>query len=198
MVSMKIFGLWDISEVSVSDPGLKRVINLDDKLILKSHGRIKYDQAKVKVNVIERLINLLQVPGSRGKKHKIITNWISGKQQKTTKIVIDALKIVEKQTKLNPLAVLVKALENSSPRDEVTAVEYGGARYPQAVDIAPRRRLNLALRFMVNGSYDKAFNKKATITEALAKEIISASNNSGDSFAISKKNDMEKQADAAR
>jgi small subunit ribosomal protein S7 len=198
MVAMKIFGLWDISEVSVSDPGLKKVINLDDKLLLKSHGRIKYDQAKTRVNVIERIINLLQVPGSRGKKHKIITSWMTGKQQKTTAIVVDALKIVEQQTKQNPLAVLVKAIENAAPRDEVTAIEYGGARYPQAVDVSPRRRLNLTLRFIVNGAYDKAFNKKATITEALAKELIAASNNSGDSFAITKKNDIEKQADAAR
>jgi small subunit ribosomal protein S7 len=198
MTSMKIFGLWDISEVSVADPGLKKVINLDDKLLLKSHGRIKYDQAKTRVNVIERIINLLQVPGSRGKKHRIITNWMTGKQQKTTAIVIDALKIVEQQTKQNPLAVLVKAIENAAPRDEVTAIEYGGARYPQAVDVSPRRRLNLTLRFLVNGAYDKAFNKKATITEALAKEIIAASNNSGDSYAITKKNDIEKQADAAR
>ncbi len=198
MVNMKIFGLWDISEVSVADPGLKRVINLDDKLLLKSHGRIKYDQSKIKVNVIERFINILQVPGSRGKKHKIITRWITGKQAKMTNLFIEALIVVEQQTKQNPIAVFVKAIENAAPRDEVTAIEYGGARYPQAVDIAPRRRLNLALRFMVNGSYDKAFNKKASIVEALAKEIISASNNSGDSFAISKKNDIEKQADAAR
>lgn len=195
---MKIFGLWDVSEVSVVDPGLKKVINLDDKLLLKSHGRIKYDQAKTKVNVIERIINILQVPGSRGKKHRIITSWISGKQQKTTMIVVDALKMVEQQTKQNPIAVLVKAIENAAPRDEVTAIEYGGARYPQAVDTSPRRRLNLALRFMINGAYDKAFGKKATITEALAKEIISAYNNSGDSYAVSKKNDIEKQADAAR
>ncbi len=195
---MKIFGLWDISEVKVEDPGLKKVINLDDKLLLKSHGRIKYDQSKSKVNVIERMINILQVPGSRGKKHRIISNWISGKQQKTTMIVVDALKIVEQQTKQNPIAVLVKAIENASPRDEVTAIEYGGARYPQAVDISPRRRLNLALRFMINGACDKAFGKTVTVTEALAKEIISAYNNSGDSYAITKKNDIEKQADAAR
>lgn len=195
---MKIFGLWDVSEVKIEDPGLKRVINLDDKLLLKSHGRIKYDQAKTKVNVIERLINLLQVPGSRGKKHRIITNWMTGKQQKTTMILIETLKLVEQQTKQNPIAVLVKAIQNASPRDEVTAIEYGGARYPQAVDISPRRRLNLALRFMINGAYDKAFNKKASIVEALTKEIVSAYNNSGDSYAISKKNDIEKQADSAR
>lgn len=198
MVNMKLFGLWDVSEVVVEEPGLKKVINMEDKLLLKSHGRIKYDPAKTKVNVLERIANLLQVPGSRGKKHRIITSWISGKQQKTTMIVVDALKIVERQTKQNPIAVLIKAIENAAPRDEVTAIEYGGARYPQAVDISPRRRLNLTLRFIVNGAYDKAFNKKLTITESLAKEIIAAYNNSGDSYAINKKNDIEKQADAAR
>jgi small subunit ribosomal protein S7 len=195
---MKLFDLWDISEVKVDDQGLKRVINLQPKLLLKSHGRIKYDAAKAKVNVVERFINLLQVPGSRGKKHRIITSWITGKHGKCTKIVIDTFKVIEQKTGQNPVAVFVKAIENAAPRDEVTTLEYGGARYPQAVDISPRRRLNLVLRFFVNGAYDKAFNKKATITQTLANEIIAAYNNTSDSYAISKKNDLEKQADAAR
>ncbi len=195
---MKLFDLWDISEVKVDDQGLKRVINLQPKLLLKSHGRIKYDAAKAKVNVVERLINLLQVPGSRGKKHRIITGWITGKHGKCTKIVIDSFKIIEQKTGQNPVAVFVKAIENAAPRDEVTTLEYGGARYPQAVDISPRRRLNIVLRFFVNGAYDKAFNKKATIVQTLANEIMAAYNNTSDSYAISKKNDIEKQADAAR
>lgn len=197
-MAMKLFDLWDVSEVKVEDQGLKRVINLQPKLILKSHGRIKYDAAKTKVNVVERFINLLQVPGSRGKKHRIITSWITGKHGKCTKILIDTFKIIEQKTGQNPVAVFVKAIENAAPRDEVTTLEYGGARYPQAVDISPRRRLNIVLRFFVNGAYDKAFNKKATITQALANEIIAAYNNTSDSYAISKKNDLEKQADAAR
>ncbi len=198
MEDMKVFGLWGLSEVTVSDPGLKRVINLKPKLILKSHGRIKFDPAKTKVNVVERLINLLQVPGSRGKKHKIMTGWITGKQARTTKIVINAFKIIEKKKGENPIQVFVRAIENAAPRDEVTSIEYGGARYPQAVDVSPRRRLNLALRYFVNGAYDKAFNKKATITQALANEIIAASDASGESFGVSKRTDVEKQADAAR
>ncbi|MBT3398294.1 30S ribosomal protein S7 [archaeon] len=198
MVQMKIFGLFDASEVRVEDPGLKKVVNLNSKLMLKSHGRIKWDPARTKVNVVERLINLLQVPGSRGKKHRIITSWITGKQARCTKIVIDAFKIIEKKTGENPLKVFVKAIENGSPRDEVTAIEYGGARYPQAVDVSPRRRLNLVLRYIANGSYDKAFNKKATIVESLAKEIMAAAEGSSESYAISKRNDAEKQADAAR
>ncbi|MCK5449597.1 30S ribosomal protein S7 [Candidatus Pacearchaeota archaeon] len=198
MVEMKVFGLFDTSEIRVEDPGLKRVINLDAKLMLKSHGRIKWDPTRAKVNVVERLINLLQVPGSRGKKHKIITGRITGKQAQCTKIVIDTFKIIEEKTKENPLKVLVKAIENGAPRDTVIAVEYGGARYPQAVDVSPRRRLNLVLRYIVNGSYDKAFNKKATIVEALAKELMLAAEGSSESYVVSKRNDTEKQADAAR
>ena len=198
MVQMKIFGLFDASEVRVEDPGMKKAINLNAKLMLKSHGRIKWDPTRAKVNVVERLINLLQVPGSRGKKHKIITGWITGKQARCTKIVIDAFQIIEKKTGENPLKVFIKAIENGAPRDEVTAIEYGGAKYPQAVDVSPRRRLNLVLRYFVSGAYDKAFNKKATIVEALAKEIMAAAEGSGESYAISKRNDAEKQADAAR
>ena len=195
---MKLFGLFSTHDVVVQDPGLKKVINLDTKLLLKSYGRIKWDPAKAKVNVIERLINLLQVPGSRGKKHRIITRWNTGKYNKNTKIVIDAFKIIETKTGQNPVAVLVRAIENSAPRDGVTSIEYGGARYPQAVDVSPRRRLNMVLRFLVHGSYDKAFNKKATITETLAKEIMLAAEGSSESYAIQKRNDSEKQADAAR
>lgn len=198
VLQMKIFGLFDASEVGVQDPGMKKVINLNAKLMLKSHGRIKWDPTRAKVNVVERLINLLQVPGSRGKKHKIITGWITGKQTRCTGIVIDAFKIIEEKTGENPLKVFVKAIENAAPRDEVTSIEYGGAKYPQAVDVSPRRRLNLVLRYFINGAYDKAFNKKANIVETLAKEIMLAADGSGESYAISKKNDAEKQADAAR
>ena len=198
MVEMKIFDQFTTEGVEVKDPGLKKVINLTPKLLLKSHGRIKFDQAKSKVNVIERLINVLQVPGSRGKKHKIITRWNTGKYSKNAKIVINAFKIIEQKTGENPIGVFIRAIENSAPRDEITTIEYGGARYPQAVDTSPRRRLSLALRWLVHGAYDRAFNKKANITESLAKEIMLAAENSGESFAISKKNDFEKQADSAR
>jgi small subunit ribosomal protein S7 len=198
MVEMKVFGLFDANEVRVEDPGLKRVINLQPKLMLKSHGRIKWDPTRAKVNVVERLINLIQVNGSRGKKHRIITSWITGKQARCTKIVIDAFKIIEKKTGENPLKVFIRAIENGAPRDEVTSIEYGGAKYPQAVDTSPRRRLNLVLRYLANGAYDKAFNKKATMVESLAKEIMAAADNSKESYAVGKKNDAEKQADAAR
>lgn len=195
---MKIFDLYDISEVKVEDAGLKRYINLDAKLLVKSYGRTREKFGKGKVNIIERLINQLEVPGHRGKKHKIITSQATGKFSKKAKVVIETLNIIQDKTKQNPVAVLVKAIENAAPRDEITVIEYGGARYPQACDVSPLRRLNLALRRLVHGAYDKSFNKKKSISETLAEEIIAASQNSNESFAIRKKIESEKQADAAR
>lgn len=196
---MKIFDLYETKDVKINDPALAKYINIKEKLIVKTHGRKRDRFEKSEVNIIERLINLIGVPGHRGKKHKIQTFWASGKYDRNTKTVLDAFKIIEEKTKQNPIQVLVKAIENSSPCDEVTTIEYGGARYPVAVDVSPYRRLNLALRNIVHGGYDKSFNKKKKIAEGLADEIIGASNASiQESFAASKKNEAEKQADAAR
>lgn len=197
-MQFKIFDLWDLSEVKVEDLGLKRYINLDSRLVLKSHGRAREKFGRAKVNVVERLVNELTVSGHRAKKHKIMTKWSTGKFSQKAKIVVEAFKIIEKETKQNPIAVLVKAIENSAPREEITVIEYGGARYPQSVDTSPTRRLGLTLRNIVHGASDKAFNKKAAIVETLAREIILASQNSSDSFACSKRNELEKQANSAR
>jgi small subunit ribosomal protein S7 len=195
---MKIFGLYDTSEVKVRDAGLRRYINLNAKLLVKSQARAREKFGKAKVNIVERLINELTVPGHRGKKHKIITSHATGKFSQKAKIVIESFNIIQEKTKENPIAVLVRAIENSAPRDEITVIEYGGARYPQACDVSPLRRLNLALRNLVHGAQDKSFNKKKSLGEALAEEIIAASQNSNESFAVNKRNESEKQADAAR
>lgn len=194
----KIFDLYDISEIRVKDPGLRDVLNLDSKLILKSFGRNNQKYGQTKVNVVERIINRLAVAGHRGKKHRIILGHSTGKYSKNAKIILNALALIENKTKKNPVEVLIQAIENVAPRDEVTLIEYGGAKYPQAVDVAPLRRINLAIRWLVQGSSDKAFNKKKTIAQGLADEITMAADNNGDSFSVRKKNESEKQADSAR
>lgn len=196
--NFKIFDLYDLSEIKVEDPGLVSAINLKPKLVLKSYGRNVSKFGQGKVNVVERLMNKLAVAGHRGKKHKIILGHTTGKYTKNMKIVLEAFKMIEKKTGKNPVQVFVKAIENSAPKDEVTVIEYGGARYPQAVDVSPLRRVNLALKHIIHGSSDKAFNKKKTITQALAEEILLASENNGESFACKKRNESEKQADSAR
>ncbi|PIN90066.1 30S ribosomal protein S7 [Candidatus Pacearchaeota archaeon CG10_big_fil_rev_8_21_14_0_10_32_14] len=197
-MKFKLFDKYDVSEISIEDPGLKNVINLDAKLIVKSHGRNVMKAGQAKMNIVERIMNRIGTAGHRGKKHKLIKGTSTGKYTKNMGIVLDAFDIIEKRTSKNPVAVLVKAVENACPRDEITVIEYGGARYPQAVDVAPIRRVNLAVRWIVHGASDKAFNKKKTVAQALADEIILAFEGNGESFALRKKNEAEKQADSAR
>lgn len=198
IMQFKIFDKYDTSGIFVEDLGLKTIINLEPKLILKSEGRNVVKHGQTKVNIVERLMNKLAVGGHRGKKHKIQKGRATGKYTKNMKIILDAFEMIEKKTGKNPVAVLVKAVENAAPRDEVTVIEYGGARYPQAVDVSPLRRVNVALKHLIHGAGDKAFNKKKTITQALAEEIMLASENNGESFAIRKKKESESQADSAR
>ncbi|MEM0465680.1 MAG: 30S ribosomal protein S7 [Candidatus Pacearchaeota archaeon] len=194
----KLFNLFDVSEIKINDPGIKRYINLEPKLLVKSYGRTREKFGKSKINLLELFANLIAVPGHRGKKHKLMTNWKSGKYSQNMKIVIKCLQIIEKKTNQNPIQVLVSAIENAAPRDGITVIEYGGAKYPQAVDISPSKRLTMTLKNIVQGSYDKSFNKKKKIEEALAEEIIKTYNNDADSYSLTKKKESEKQADSAR
>ena len=194
----KIFDMYDVSQIQVKDAALKPVISFVPKLLVKTYGRKLVAFSNAKVNIIERFANRLAVPGHVGKKHKIITSWSSGKYNRNMKTMLTVLKIIENKTKKNPVQVITEAIEKGSPCDEITVIESGGARYPQAVDCSPMRRVNLAIRWMVQGAYGRAFGKKKKMADTLADEIIAASQGSMDSYAFSKKNESEKQADSAR
>jgi len=197
-MNFKIFGLYESENVDVKDRAIKPYLNLQPKLLLKSQGRNVKKFGAANVHIVERLANRISVPGHIGKKHKIITSWSSGKYGRNMKTVLEAFKIIEKKKNENPLQVFVRAIENCSPRDETTTIEYGGARYPQAVDVSPLRRINLAIRWIVQGSYQKAFGKKKKMAQSLAEQIMLAADSNMESYAMTKKNEAEKQADAAR
>jgi small subunit ribosomal protein S7 len=197
-MEFKVFDLYDMQEIKVEDKTLEPYINLDGKLMTKFYGRNQSKFDKYKSHILERLANRISVPGHVGKKHKIITGRASGKYTNSMSIVFEALKIIEKKKKTNPIQVFISAIVNSSPRDEITTIEYGGARYPQAVDVSPSRRINLAIRWIVQGSYQRSFGKKKKMSESLANEIIMAADGNNESYAMGKKNEAEKQADAAR
>ena len=196
---MKLFNKYDLSGIVINDPGLKGYINLDPLLVPKTTGRNTSNRFwKAKYNIVERLMNKLMVPVHRGKKHKLTSGSCTGKGLMVYKIVQKTFDIIEGRLKKNPVEVFVKALENAAPREEITTIEYGGARYPQAVECAPLRRVDIALRQMVQGSYSRCFNKKVRIEEVLAEEIIKAYNTDQGSQAISKKLELERQADSSR
>jgi len=195
---IKFWGRWDYN-VEVKDPSLKPYICLKPMLVPKTCGRYQKKRfGKAKIPIIERLIGRLMVPGHLGKKHKFTSGRCSGEWYKCLKIVLRAFEIIEKRTGKNPIQVLVDAICNAAPREEITTIEQGGARYPVATDVSPQRRVDLALKHKVWGAYHRSRNKKGSMAEALADEIIKAANNDIGSFAIQKKLEMEKLAESSR
>ncbi|MBD3259271.1 30S ribosomal protein S7, partial [Candidatus Woesearchaeota archaeon] len=187
----KIFNRWDTTGIQVKDPGLVRYITLTPVIVPKTGARYVNSRFhKSEINIVERLINKMMVTGHKGKKHTITSGHHTGKAHKVLEIVENALDLVEKKTKKNPVEVLVKAIENSAPREEIITIEYGGARYPKAVECAPQRRVDIVLRLFSQGAYAKSFNKKKKTYEALADEIVAAYNQSNQSMAVSKKMEM--------
>ncbi len=196
---IKLFNKWELEEVKVEDVGLKPYINLTPVFVPKTSGRgMKQQFGKAKKPIVERLITRLMVPGHRGKKHKISSGHCCGKATKAYKIVEKAFIILEKNLNQNPVQIFITAIENAAPREEINTIEYGGAKYPQAVEMSPLRRIDFALRMMVQGAYQKAFKSKRKIEETLADEIIKAYNCDQKSAAIAKKLELERQADSAR
>lgn len=196
---IKFFNRWGAEGIKVDDAGLNDYMIFTPKLIPKNKGRLaKFRFHKSKATIVERLVNKIMIPGHKAKKHKMSSGHISGKDVQVMTIVEKAFELIEQKTKKNPIAVLVKAVENSAPREEVVAIEYGGARYPKAVECSPQRRIDVSLRNIAQGAYTKSFRNKKKIYETLADEIINAFMMKQESNAISKKNELERQADASR
>ena len=199
MNEIKVFNRWDMQGVQVTDPGVQAYITLSPRFIPKTGGRNSTQKFhKTKTFIVERFLNKIMVAGHRAKKHKISSGHNGGKSQLASKIMIKVLEKLEAKTGKNPIQVLITAIENAAPREEIIAIEYGGARYPKAVESSPQRRVDLAIRFMTQGAAQKAFNAKKSVEDCLTEEIFNAFQLSANSNAISKKNELERQADSSR
>jgi len=199
MTQVLAFNRWDCSAIKVQDPGLIRYINVNPVFAPKTGARYAGSQFhKSKSFIVERLINKIMNPGHKGRKHFKTSNHCTGKAVTAAKLVEDAFEIIEQKTKKNPIEVFVKAIENAAPREEIITIEYGGARYPKAVESSPQRRVDFVLKLFTQGAYQKCFNSKKGAAQTIANEIIAAHNMSLESMAIAKKNELERQADASR
>lgn len=199
MTIIKVFNKWSTEGIVVHDQGLQPYISLRPVFAPKTGARYAGNKFhKSKINIVERLINKILIPGHKARKHFKTSGHITGKAYHAYHLVEECFKIIEQRLKKNPIEVFVKAVENASPREEIITIEYGGARYPKAVECAPQRRIDIALRYFTQGSYQKTFNTKKPFVEYLADEIISASQSSPNSVAIAKKNELERQADSSR
>jgi small subunit ribosomal protein S7 len=194
--NLLLWNKWDLTEVKVSDPGLRSVINLKPMLIPHSGGRHEHRKfGKVKVNIVERLVNQMM---HFGRKYAKNTGRMGGKKLKAMNIVRSAFEIISLRTGQNPVQVLIRAIENAAPNEDTTRMSYGGVVYHISVDISPVRRVDLALRFISEGVREASFSSQRSVEEVLAEEIILAANNDSNSYAIKKKNEQERIAMASR
>jgi len=177
----------DMKNIKVEDKGLERYMNLETENIYLGGVYSNKLFAKSKIPLVERLINNL-----------MRTENYNGKKIKAYKSIKGALEIIDKRTKNNPMQILVDALQYAAPKEETTRLRFGGILVPKAVDVAPQRRLDLAIRNICTGSVNASHKSKKSIEACLADEIIKASKNDVASFAIAKKNDVERVARSAR
>jgi len=198
-MAVKAFNRWGTEGIVIEDPGLKRYVVLQPRIVPKTGARYAgHKFHKSRIFVVERLINKLMVAGHKGKKHYRSSGHQSGKSARVYAVVENAFQIIEKRTKENPMKVFIHALQNAAPREEIVSIEYGGARYPKAVECGPQRRVDVALRYFVQGAFANSFKKKRPIADALADEIMAASRSESKSHGISKKLELERQADGSR
>ncbi len=182
-----VFSKYDMNEVKIEDQGLARYINLETEIIYLGGINANKLFAKSKIPIIERLINNI-----------MRTEKYNGKKIKAYKVVKSAFEIIDKKTKTNPMQVFIDALQNAAPKEETTRLRFGGISVPKAVDIAPQRRLDIAIRNISMSSVSSSHKNKKSIEACLADEIIKASKNDVASFSVAKKNDVERVAKSAR
>jgi len=191
-----LFRKWDISQIEIKDPGLKTSISLKETIFPMDFGRSALKRFnKADVNIVERLVNKMM---HFGKKYAKNTGRMAGKKIHSFNFVKASFDIIYLKTGKNPVEVLVRAIENSAPNEDTTRIVYGGTVYHVSVDVAPIRRVDLALRFIADGIKEATFSNPNTIEEFLAEHLILAANNDPNAPSVKKKNELERIAQASR
>jgi small subunit ribosomal protein S7 len=199
IAEVKLFDKWSFEGVMVVDQGLQGYLNIEPIVVPRTNGYYHNTAFyKTKVNIVERLMNRFQVSGHKGKKHKISSGHNTGNVKSQANIMIEVLEALERKTKENPIQVLVTAIEHAAPREEVITIERSGAKYAQAVDIGPQRRIDLVLRYICQGAAHKAFDAQVSFVDCLVAEIMAAYNIENSGMAMTRRSEIEKMAAAAK
>jgi len=142
---------------------------------------------KAKLSVVERYINKLMRTGK-----------YTGKKQGAMKAFEEALDTMHERSGDNPLQLFVDALCYAAPMEEITRIKFGAVSQPKAVDASPSRRLDIALRNLAAGAASGTRKSKRTLTQCIVNEITKASSGDVTSFAVAKKEEVERIAASAR
>jgi len=191
---IKLFNKWSYAEVSVMND-----ISLTDYLSVKQkpkyhvylpHTAGRYNIKrfrKAQCPIVERLTNSLMMHGRN-----------NGKKLMAIRIVKHSFEIIHLLTDKNPIQILVDAIVNAGPREDSTRVGSAGTVRRQAVDVSPLRRVNYAIWLLTTGARESSFRSIKSISECLAEELINASKGSSNSYAIKKKDELERVAKSNR
>lgn len=142
---------------------------------------------KAQMPIVERLVNALMFHGRN-----------NGKKLMAVRIVAHAFEIIHLLTDANPIQILVDAIINTGPREDSTRIGSQGTVRRQAVDVSPLRRVNQSISLITTGTRESAFRNVKSVAECLADELINAAKGSSNSFAIKKKDELERVAKSNR
>jgi small subunit ribosomal protein S7 len=116
---------------------------------------------------------------------------LEGKKSISEKIFYEAMDLIDKKLKKDPMEVFKKAMENVAPILEVRSRRVGGATYQVPVEVREKRRISLAIRWIVANSRKRS---EPTMAERLAGEFMDAFKGEGSS--VKKREDTHKMAEA--
>jgi len=187
----KLFGKWSFEDVEVTDISLEDYIAVKPKFAVSiphTAGRYQVKRFhKAQCPIVERLVNSLMMHGRN-----------NGKKVMAVRIIRHTMEIIHLLTDQNPIQVIVDAVINSGPREDATRIGSAGVIRRQAVDVSPLRRVNQAIWLLTTGAREAAFRNIKTIAECLADELVNAAKGSSNSYAIKKKDEIERVAKANR
>jgi small subunit ribosomal protein S5e len=122
----------------------------------------------------------------------------NGKKQQAVRILKSTFEIIHLLTGENPVQVLVNAISNCGAREDSTRIGSGGTVKRQAIDVSPLRRVNQAITLITTGAREASFRNIKSVSECLADEIINAGKANANSFAMKKKEEIERVAKGNR
>jgi len=116
-----------------------------------------------------------------------------GKKSTATRLIYDAMEMIQERTQKNPLDVFDGAIKNVGPIMEVRPRRVGGATYQVPMEVSSDRRMTLAIRWILAAANERAGRSFA---DKLASELVDAFNETG--TAIRKRDETHKMAEANR
>jgi small subunit ribosomal protein S7 len=117
----------------------------------------------------------------------------NGKKSLATRLVYNAIDLMEERTKRSGIEVFEEAIKKVTPLMEVRPRRVGGATYQVPLEVSPQRRFALASRWILAAAHARTGRN---FSEKLAAELMDAVNETGS--AIRKRSESHKMAEANR